>query len=91
MIEASKKGKGITGVQKTDILSLYDQYSETIYRIAYSYLHHSQDAQDAVQVVFLKLLEGKAEPISGKERAFLTQITINYCINSTRVDYYFHM
>ena len=66
-------------MQGTNTLELFDQYSNMVYRIALSYLRQTQDAEDAVQNVFLKLIEGRAEPEFGKERAFLTCITINYC------------
>jgi RNA polymerase sigma-70 factor (ECF subfamily) len=70
---------GGCGVQETKLLELYDQYSGMIYRISVSYLRQIEDAEDAVQAVFMKLIEGKAQPEIGKERAFLTSITINYC------------
>jgi RNA polymerase sigma-70 factor (ECF subfamily) len=50
-----------------------------VYRIAISYLNNTQDAEDVVQAVFLKLIEGKACPMQGKERAFITQIAVNNC------------
>jgi RNA polymerase sigma-70 factor (ECF subfamily) len=67
-----------------EIVSLFDRYASTVYRIAFSYLRHAQDAEDAVQAVFLKLVEGKAQPIQGKERAFLTQLTVNHCKDALR-------
>jgi len=66
-------------MQEKELLGLFDCYSNMTYRIALSYLRHPQDAEDAVQAVFLKLIEGKAVPEPGKERAFITRITINYC------------
>ena len=66
-------------MQDTELLELYDQYSAMVYRIAVSYLRQPQDAEDAVQAIFMKLIEGKAQPEAGKERAFLASITINYC------------
>ena len=49
------------------------------YSLAFSYLQNSHDAEDTVQIVFTKLIEGKANIIHGKEYALLTQITINHC------------
>ena len=66
-------------MEEAELLELYDQYSNMVYRIAFSYLRQSHDAEDAVQSVFLKLIEGKAQPTVGKERAFLTRIAANYC------------
>lgn len=71
-------------MQEAEILDLFDQYSNMIYRIAFSYLRQSQDAEDTVQAIFLKLIEDKAQPTLGKERAFLTRVTINYCKDALR-------
>lgn len=69
---------------EAELLNLYDKYSNMVYRLAFSYLKSQQDAEDAVQAIFLKLVEGKAQPIPGKERSFLTQITANYCRDQLR-------
>ena len=66
-------------MKETELLELYDQYSNMVYRIALSYLRQSHDAEDVVQSVFMKLIEGNAQPNEGKERAFLTQIAVNHC------------
>ena len=71
-------------MRESEILDLFDQYSGMVYRIAISYFRHAQDAEDTVQAVFLKLIEGNALPIPGKERAFLTRITVNYCKDALR-------
>lgn len=71
-------------MEEHQIISLFRQYSNMVYRLSYSYLHSSQDAEDMVQTVFLKLIDGHAEPKPGKERAFLTRITINSCKDQLR-------
>lgn len=71
-------------MQETEILALFDQYSNMVYRIALSYLRRPQDAEDAVQSVFLKLIDGTARPEAGKERAFLTRIAVNHCKDALR-------
>ena len=63
------------------VLELFDRYADMVYRVALSYLRSPQEAEDAVQTVFLKLLESSAEIYAGKERAFLTKLTINHCKN----------
>lgn len=63
------------------VLELFDRYADMVYRIALSYLRSTQEAEDVVQTVFLKLLEGGMVVYPGKERAFLTRITINHCKN----------
>lgn len=64
---------------KKQVLDLFHLYANMVYRLSFSYLRSSHDAEDAVQTIFLKLIEGKAQPESGKERAFLIQVTVNYC------------
>lgn len=60
-----------------EILSLFDRYRDMVYRLALSCTGSSQDAEDIVQTVFLKLLDGKAPPQPGKEKAWLAQVTVN--------------
>lgn len=66
------------------VAELFDRYGDMVYRVALGYLRSPQEAEDAVQAVFLKLLEGKATAHEGKERAFLTKITVNHCKNVLR-------
>lgn len=63
----------------TDALELFDQYHDSIFRLALSYTKSVPDAEDIVQTVFLKLLDSKNPPQPGKERAWLTQVTVNAC------------
>ena len=62
-----------------EFLPLFDQYHNMVYRIALVSTRSQQDAEDIVQTVFLKLLEGKARPLPGHERAWLTTVTVNTC------------
>ena len=39
------------------IAMLYETYAQDVYRLALSWLHSTQDAEDIVHNVFLKLLE----------------------------------
>lgn len=64
---------------EAEFLPLFDQYHNLIYRLALSYTGSPQDAEDMVQTVFLKLLDGKSPPAPGKERPWLTQVTVNAC------------
>ena len=66
--------------QKT-VLELFDRYGDTVYRVALGYLRSPQEAEDAVQTIFLRLLERDTQVYPGKERAFLTKMTINHCKN----------
>ena len=63
------------------VLALYDEYADSVYRVALGYLRAPCDAQDAVQSVFCKLLERELTVYPGRERAFLTKLTINHCKN----------
>ena len=66
--------------QKT-VLELFDRYGDTVYRVALGYLRSPQEAEDAVQTIFLRLLERDTQVYPGKERAFLTKMSINHCKN----------
>ena len=68
-------------MEQNIVLELYDHYADMVYRIALSYLRSTQDAEDTVQTIFLELMESDIKIITGKERAFLTKVTINHCKN----------
>ena len=60
--------------------TLYRQYYTMVYRLSLLLLKHPQDAEDAVQAVFLKVLE--KQPVFSDEdhtRAWLLTVTRNYC------------
>lgn len=71
-------------MEREAVLELFDAYADMVYRIALSYLRSPQEAEDVVQTVFLKLLEGGMTVYPGKERAFLTKVTVNCCKNLLR-------
>ena len=64
---------------ESKLLALFDQYHNMVYRLALTATRSPQDAEDIVQTVFLKLLDGKSVPMPGKERAWLAQVTVNAC------------
>lgn len=64
---------------EAEFLPLFDKYHNMVYRIALVSTQSPQDAEDIVQMVFLKLLEGKTRPMPGHERAWLTTVTVNTC------------
>ena len=45
---------------ETEFLSLFDRYHDMVYRLALSCTRSTQDAEDIVQTVFLKLQIGRA-------------------------------
>ena len=59
---------------------LVDTYADLILRLSYTYLNHTQDAQDICQTVFLKLLE-KAPAFQSPEheKAWIIRTTANAC------------
>lgn len=66
-----------------DALALFQQYKDDIYRLALSYTHNPQEAEDVCQSVFLKLLEHP--PITpGTEKGWLMQVCANRCKNLLR-------
>ena len=68
-------------MEEKTVLELFDRYGDTVYRVALGHLRSPQEAEDAVQTIFLRLLERDTQVYPGKERAFLTKMTINHCKN----------
>ncbi|MGM9537243.1 MAG: RNA polymerase sigma factor [Candidatus Onthomonas sp.] len=64
---------------EAQLLDLFDQYHNDVYRLALSCTRSPQDAEDVTQTVFLKLWERRPELTPGKEKAWLTQVTVNQC------------
>ena len=66
-------------MDKEELLKLYDQYSEHVFRLACSFLGSPVDAEDIVQDVFLKIYEKHCQIHKGKEKTFLLKVTANCC------------
>ena len=63
-----------------DVKEIYDREYQRVYRIAMIYLRNIHDAQDAVQNVFIKLLEHpKFFEDEEQEKAWFITVTKNYC------------
>ncbi len=61
---------------------IYYQYLDTVYRISFSFLKNEHDAKDAVQEVFIKLLNSNKEYENEEHiKAWLIVTTSNYCKN----------
>lgn len=56
-----------------------EQYQDMVYRIALSHLGNFQDAEDAVQEVFIKLFRQDSPPIGDSLRYWLIRVTVNHC------------
>lgn len=63
---------------------LYEAYGQDVYRLALSYLHSTQDAEDICHRVFLSLLEKPVTILPGKEKAWLLTCTANACKNDLK-------
>ena len=68
-------------MEKARIAELYRQYARDVYRLALSWLHSTQDAEDILQNVFLRLLQKDITVFPGKEKAWLLTCTANACKN----------
>ena len=68
-----------------DFQQVVEAYTSTLYRLAYSYLLNRTDAEDAVQEVFVSLLQHPPK-CDGPEqlRAWLMTATANKCKNLLR-------
>lgn len=72
---------------------LYGKYSGSVYRLAFSYLKNSADAEDIVQEVFMKLFSAELKfPDERSEKAWIMTVTANKCRDMLRsLTYkYFH-
>lgn len=64
---------------------LVQTYSDKILRLSYSYLKHTQDAEDICQTVFLKYLTLQPEFESDEhEKAWILRTTVNACKDHLR-------
>ena len=71
-------------MERAEVLRLYEAYAEDVFRLALSYLHSRQDAEDVCQSVFMKLLSGKRPPQAGREKPWLLTCTANACKDRLR-------
>lgn len=71
-------------MEKGQISALYERYAADVYRLALSYLHNAQDAEDILQGVFLKLLDKDITLFPEREKAWLLTCTANACKNHLR-------
>lgn len=76
----SEEGKAVHLFQSRalDLAGLYDRYANMLYRLALSYLRSDEDARDAVQDVFIKVVEQTPRFRDVEhQRAWLVRATIN--------------
>lgn len=65
---------------------LFEQYKNLVYKTAYLMLGEPQEAEDALQEVFLRVHRAlrSYRPTRGAFTTWLHRITVNYCINQAR-------
>ena len=66
-------------MKNKDVIRLFDQYSDDLYRFAVSFVGTKHDAEDIVQDVFMKLLSLKTKLNEDSEKSYLMTITANKC------------
>jgi len=66
--------------------ALFEQYRNLVYKTAYLMLDNTQDAEDALQEVFLQVHGSLAsfDPRKGAFTTWLHRITFNFCLNHRR-------
>ena len=66
-------------MERGEIECLFEMYFEDVFRLALSYLHNKQDAEDISQSVFMKLIRYQKPIQKGKEKSWLLACTANAC------------
>ncbi|NDJ35418.1 MAG: RNA polymerase sigma factor [Chloroflexi bacterium] len=71
---------------KDAFAALYDQYANLVYKTAVLALETQQDAEDALQEVFLKVYRGlhTYDPVRGAFTTWLYRVTLNHCMAKRR-------
>lgn len=67
-------------------MRLFEQYKNLVYKTAFLMLDNQQDAEDALQEVFLRTHRSLStyQPDKGAFSTWLHRITVNYCLNLQR-------
>ena len=66
-------------MEQKEVIRLFEEYAEDVFRLALSYLQNRHDAEDICQSVFVKLLSYKKPLKFGKEKAWLLTCAANAC------------
>ncbi len=66
--------------------ALFDRYKNLVYKTAYLMLGNTNDAEDALQEVFVKVHKSLStfQPSRGAFSTWLHRITVNHCLNQRR-------
>lgn len=68
-------------MKQQQLLDLYDNYSDNVFRLAMSFLGNTADSEDIVQNVYTKLIEKNPHISKGCEKSYLLTMTANMCRN----------
>lgn len=71
-------------IERTTLQRLFCQHYSEMTRLARTLLYDGEEAEDAVQDVFLRLTETDMAPATDKARAYLMAAVRNGCINRIR-------
>lgn len=64
----------------SDYITCVEQYSDMVFRIAFSYFGNQADAEDLMQEVFLKILQAERVPETDEEKkAWVIRVSVNQC------------
>ena len=83
-IESQSQYEGVQSAEMT-IAALVDEYAGTLYRVAYSVLRNSADAEDAVQETYLRVLRHRDTLSEIRDaRVWLVRIVWNVVLDRKR-------
>lgn len=68
-------------INETILHRLFCQHYSEMIHLAGTFLYSEEEAEDAVQDVFMRLLESDILPADGKEKSYLMVAVRNNCIN----------
>lgn len=89
--EPFKINKGDDFVDDSELCRYIKLYHQTIYRVAFGYLHNAAEAEDAVQEAFVKLFNTNKHFTSDEHcKAWLIRVVINHSKNLLRSFRYTH-
>jgi RNA polymerase sigma-70 factor, ECF subfamily len=83
--DKDRDGEDCRPAEETALAGLVDQYAATLYRVAYSVLRNSADAEDAVQETFLRVLRHRDMLCDVRDqRVWLVRIVWNVVLDRKR-------
>lgn len=74
------------GGDHEDFAALFEQYKNLVYKTAYLMLGNPQDAEEALQEIFVLVYRSLAgyDPGKGAITTWLYRVSMNYCLNQRR-------